>query len=247
MVNETIERIVAERRAKAINGVVEDTGDLLSMLLLAQFEDGERMNDRQVRDEAVILFAAGHETTSNALTWTWYLLSQHPDVEAQLHHELNQELAGHSPSVAALGRLRYTKMVLKEAMRLYPPAWILNGRTAMENLKIGGYEIAAGSQVYVSPYMLHRLPDYFPDPERFDPERFEPVKEKEIPRYVYIPFGGGPRVCIGNSFAMMEAQPILATIAHRFALELAPGQVVEPLPQITLGANDGLKMQLRAR
>jgi cytochrome P450 len=138
-------------------------------------------------------------------------------------------------------------MVLKEAMRLYPPAWILNGRTAMEKLTIGGYEIAAGSQVYVSPYMLHRLPRYFPEPERFDPERFEPEKEKEIPRYAYIPFGGGPRVCIGNSFAMMEAQLILATIAQRFALELPPGQVVEPLPQITLGAKDGLKMQLRAR
>ncbi len=245
--DDIIEGIIGERRAAAKQGSIEDSGDLLSMLLLSQFEDGQQMDDRQVRDEAVTLFAAGHETTSNALTWTWYLLAQHPDVEAKLHAELGDVLAGRPPAVDDLSQLPYTEMVLKESMRLRPPAWILNGRVAIEDVTIGGYTIPAGSMVFISPFVMHRLTQYFPNPERFEPERFTPEKEKEIPRYAYMPFGGGPRVCIGNAFAMMEAQLILATIAQRFRLTLVADQEIELSPQITLSPKNGLRMALQAR
>jgi cytochrome P450 len=246
IIDETIKRIITDRRSTAKNGMIEDTGDLLSMLLLAQDEEGGHMSDRQVRDEAVTLFAAGHETTSNTLTWTWYLLSQHPEAEARLHAELNAVLGGRPPTIEDLQNLPYTQMVLKESMRLYPPAWILNGRTATEDVIVGGYQIPTGSVAYVSPYLMHRLPDYFPEPERFDPSRFAPELEATIPRYAYIPFGGGPRVCIGNAFAMMEAQLILSTSAQRCRLSLTPGQEVIPSPQITMSVKDRLKMQLLA-
>jgi cytochrome P450 len=242
-----IKRIVALRRATAVDGQVQDTGDLLSMLLLAENEDGERMDDTQVRDEAVTLFAAGHETTSNALTWTWYMLSQHPEVEDRLQAELDEVLRNRPPTAADLESLVYTGMILKETMRLYPPAWVLNGRTAMEALSLGGYTIPAGGLIFVAPYVLHRQPDYFPDPERFDPERFRPERVKELPRYGYIPFGAGPRVCIGNSFAMMEARLILATVAQHYRLILEPGQEVELQPQITLSPKNGLRMRLEQR
>jgi cytochrome P450 len=231
----------------AQNGQVEDTGDLLSMLLLARYEDGSAMNDEQVRDEAVTLFAAGHETTSNALTWTWYYLAQNPEVEARLWAELDEVLAGRAPTVDDLGRLAYSQMVIKESMRLRPPAWILNGRQAMEEVTIGPYTIPAGSTVFIAPYVMHRQAGYFPDPETFDPERFRPEKEKQMPRYAYIPFGGGPRICIGNAFAMMEAQLILATVAQRYRLSLVGEGAVELQPQITLSPKGGLEMQIAAR
>lgn len=242
-----IEAIIAERRVTAQNGQVEDTGDLLSMLLLARYEDGSAMNDEQVRDEAVTLFAAGHETTSNALTWTWYYLAQNPEVEARLWAELDEVLAGRAPTVDDLGRLAYSQMVIKESMRLRPPAWILNGRQAMEEVTIGPYTIPAGSTVFIAPYVMHRQASYFPDPETFDPERFRPEKEKQMPRYAYIPFGGGPRICIGNAFAMMEAQLILATVAQRYRLSLVGEGAVELQPQITLSPKGGLEMQIAAR
>ncbi|UCG25221.1 MAG: cytochrome P450 [Chloroflexota bacterium] len=247
VVDEVVEGIIAERRAAAKGGQVEDTGDLLSMLLLARTEDGRPMDDQQIRDEAVTLFAAGHETTSNALTWTWYYLAQHPDVEASLHGELRAVLNGRAPTVTDLRDLPYTEMVLKESMRLRPPAWILNGRTTLQDTTIGGYTIPAGGTVFVSPYQLHRLPEYFPDPERFDPERFSPENEKKLPRYAYLPFGAGPRICIGNSFAMMEARLVLAAVAQRFCLEMVPGQTVEMSPLITLSPTGGLRMKVTAR
>ncbi|MCA9963605.1 MAG: cytochrome P450 [Anaerolineales bacterium] len=241
---EVLGGIIAERRRE---GTAVDHGDLLSMLLLAQGEDGSQMSDQQVLDEAVTLFAAGHETTSNALTWTWYLLSQHPEVEAQLHEELDGVLNGRLPTFHDLPNLPYTGMVIKEALRLYPPAWVLNGRSPLTDTEVGGYPIKKGSIVFISPYVMHRLPHYFAEPEEFRPERFTPEQEKELPRYVYLPFGAGPRVCIGNAFAMMEAQLLLATIAQRFRFELVPEQEIVPNPLITLSPRDGLQMRLVAR
>ncbi len=243
----TIDDIIAERRATAVNGQITDTGDLLSMLLLAQDEDGRFMPDNQVRDELVTLFAAGHETTSNALTWTWYLLSQHPEIETKLHEEIDGVLNGRLPTLNDLPNLPYTEMVLKESMRLYPPAWTLNTRQATKRTTIGSYPFPKDGLIFVAPYVVHRRPNFFPDPERFDPERFSPENEKMLPRYAYMPFGAGPRVCIGNSFAMMEAQLILATIAQRYRLKLDPEQVIEMNPLITLSPKYGLKMQLVER
>jgi cytochrome P450 len=240
--NRVIRAIISERRS-----TTEDKGDLLSMLLLSEDEQGTRMTDQEVRDEAVTLFAAGHETTSNALAWTWYLLSQNPEVEARLHQELDTALAGRRPTLADLPRLPYTTMVIKESLRLYPPAWVLNARETLADVRIDGYIIPKGSSVFVAPYAVHRNPRYFDDPLRFDPERFSPEREKSIPRYAYFPFGGGPRVCIGNSFAMMEAQLILATIAQRFRLSLLPDQRVDIDPQVTMGPKYGLRMQVQTR
>lgn len=244
----TIADLVAARRATAgADGLIQDKGDLLSMLLLTQDEDNNFMTDIELRDELVTLFTAGHETTSNALTWTWYLLSQHPEVVTKLQTEIDQVLNGRLPTFADLPNLPYTDMVIKEAMRLYPPAWTLNGREANEDVMIGDYLIKKDTYVFVAPYVLHRLGQYFPDPERFDPERFTPENEAQMEKYSYIPFGGGPRVCIGNMFAMMEARLILATMLQRFELELLPEQIVEINPQVTMSAKYGLRMQVQKR
>ena len=240
-------QIIAERRKTAVNNQVEDTGDLLSMLMLSVDEDGEFMDDKQLRDEVATLFAAGHETTSNALSWTWYLLAQHPDVEAKLHAELDAVLAGRQPTLADLPNLPYSLQIIKESIRLYPPAWILNGRLALEDVEIGGYTIPQGSTVFVSPYVMHHLPQYFDEPEAFKPERFTPEFEKSLPKFAYMPFGGGARVCIGNAFAMMEAQLILATIAQKYRLILAQTEPVRYKPQITLIAENGIQMRLEER
>lgn len=239
-----IERLITERRAA---GDVEDRGDLLSMLLLAAYEDGSRMSDQQVRDELVTLFAAGHETTSNALTWTWYLLSQHPDVEARLHAELDTVLAGREPSLDDLPDLPYTLQLIKESMRLYPPAWVLNSRVATEETQVGPYVIPQGDRLFISPYVMHRLSRYWDNPEQFDPSRFAPEREKDLPRYVYMPFGGGPRVCIGSSFALMEAHLIVAAVAQRFRFELMPKQRIELNPQVTLSNKTGMRMRVVER
>lgn len=235
--NSVIQGFIDDRRASG-----EDKGDLLSMLLLAQDEDnGETMSDRQVRDEAMTLFGAGHETTAVALMWTWYLLSQHPDVEAKLLEELETVLAGRAPELSDLPRLPYTEMVIKESMRLYPPAWGTT-RETIAPVEMNGYTIKQGSILLVNMYGIQRDARYFPDPDRFDPERFSAENEPNIPKYAYIPFGGGPRVCIGNAFAMMEAKLILATIAPRFRFALAPGQQVAPKRVFTLRSAYGMKM-----
>ncbi len=234
-------RIIAEWHATG-----EDRGDLLSMLLMAEDDEGQRMTDQQARDEVVTLFLAGHETTANALNWTWYLLAQHPDIEAKLHHELDSVLDGQPPTLIDLDRLPYTEKVLKESMRLYPPAWGIS-REAIEDVEIGGYPVAKGTIVGMLTYFTHHDPRWFPDPERFDPERFTPENEAKLPRYAYLPFGGGPRICVGNAFAMMEGRLILATIASRYRLTLNPGQTVQMQPLITLNPKGGLPMTIQVR
>lgn len=242
VLDSVIRQTINERRAAN-----EDKGDLLSMLLLSEDETGTRMTDDEVRDEAVTLFSAGHETTSNALAWIWYLLSQHPDIEARLHHEVDTVLDGRTATFSDLPDLRYTTKVIKEALRLYPPAWTLNGREALEDVVIDDYLIPKGCNVFISPYAVQRHPGYFEDPRRFDPERFSPEREKRIPRYAYFPFGGGPRVCIGNSFAMMEMQLIVATMAQQISLSLMPDQVVVADMMVTMGPKYGLRMCVQTR
>jgi cytochrome P450 len=234
-----IYRIIEDRRRRQ-----DDRGDLLSMLLLATDEEGDggRMTDRQVRDEAMTLFLAGHETTSNALAWTWYLLAQHPAIERRLHAEVDAVLATGTPSVDDFPRLTYTRMVLAEAMRRYPPAWGI-GRRAIEDYDAGGYTIPKGTVVLLSQYLLHRDARFFDDPERFDPDRWLPERQKGRPKYAYFPFGGGNRVCIGESFAWMEGVLVLATLARQWRLEL---RETEPAPMqavITLRPARPIRMQ----
>jgi len=237
-----ISRMIRERRASGA-----DTGDLLSMLLGAQDEDGSRMTDKQLRDEVITLFLAGHETTALALSWTLYLLAQSPQAEERLGQELDQVLGGRAPTLADLPQLRYTDLVLKEAMRLYPPAWIMSSRVAADDYTLGGFHVPRGTTVALSQWVTHRDPQLFDAPEQFLPERWEDGLEKRLPRFAYFPFGGGPRLCIGQSFALMEATLILATVAQRYRLALAPGQRIEPQPSITLRPRHGVRMTLRRR
>jgi cytochrome P450 len=225
----------------------ERRDDLLSVLLAAVDEDsGAPMSDRQLRDEMMTLFLAGHETTASALTWTWYLLARHPDVEATLLQELQRVLQGRDPAVADLATLPYTEMVVREALRLYPPAPGF-AREPIEDVTIGGYDVPKGSLVTVNTYALQRDARFFVDPERFDPERFAPGWEERIPRYAYLPFGGGPRVCIGNGFAMMEARLILATVAQRYKLSLEPLQEIVPVQLVTVRPSGPVRMRLTRR
>jgi cytochrome P450 len=237
-----IYRMIAERRASG-----RDHGDLLSMLLNAQDEDdGGVMTDRQVRDEAMTIFLAGHETTANALTWTWYLLSGAPDVEAKLHEEIDRALQGRLPAIEDLRSLPYTERVVTEAMRLFPPAWII-GRRATADVPIASYVAPAGSICVMSQWVMHRDARYYTDPERFDPDRWTPEFRAALPKFAYFPFGGGPRQCIGESFAWMELILIVATIAQRWRLRLVPGHPVEPQALVTLRAKRGMKMNLELR
>jgi cytochrome P450 len=237
-----IQRFIDERRRAGY----EDKGDLLSMLLEAQDDDGTGMTDKQLRDEAMTVFGAGHETTAVTLTWAFYLLAQHPDVEARLHEELAQVLGGRTPTLADLPNLKYTEMVIKEAMRLFPPAWGTS-REPITDVTIGGYPVKKGSTVFINIYGMHRDERYFADAEAFDPLRWLPEREAEIPKHAYIPFGGGPRVCIGNALAMMEAKLVLATIAQRFTMDVAAGHPVVPQRMFTLRPKHGMKMVLRER
>jgi cytochrome P450 len=239
----TIFRMIAERRASG-----EDRGDLLSMLLHARDEegDGAGMNDTQLRDEAMTLFLAGHETTANALTWAWYLLSQNPEVEARLHAEIDEVLGGRLPAVADLPRLRYTEAVFAEAMRLYPPAWAI-GRQALEAFPLGDFVVPAKAMVLMSQWVMHRDARFWPEPERFEPERWTPEAKASRPKFAYFPFGGGARVCIGEPFAWMEGVLLLATIAARWRLRLAPDARVAPQALITLRPRYGMPMHAHAR
>lgn len=204
------------------------------------------MTDQQIRDELMTMLIAGHETTANTLAWTWYLLSQHPEVEQRLYNEIDEVLGKHVPALEHLPDLKYTNMVLEEALRLYPAAGIF-GRKAIANDELGGFRIPANSMIVVSPYATQHHPDYWPDPEHFDPERFTPERSTNRPHYAYFPFSGGPRMCIGSNFAMMEAQLILATIAQRYQLRMVPGHLVEPQLLVTLRPKYGLQMTIHER
>ncbi len=239
----TVYRIINEHRAGGV-----DQGDLLSMLLHAQDEEGDggRMADKQLRDEALTILLAGHETTANALTWVWYLLSENPDVEGTLHAEIDMVLAGRLPTLNDVSCLHYTEMVFAEAMRLYPPAWIL-GRRAISDYEVANYLLPAGSVIFMSPYVMHRDPRYFPDPLRFDPKRWTPESRALQPRFSYFPFGGGPRQCIGEAFAWMEGVLIIAILAQNWRMRLVPGHPVELLPLVTLRPKYGMRMTLERR
>jgi cytochrome P450 len=233
---------LAERRADGI-----DRGDLLAMLLAARDPDtGEGMSDKQLRDEILTIFLAGHETTANALSWIWYLLARHPQAEARLHEELDRVLGGRVPTYADLAELKWTRMVIEEALRLYPPAHTI-ARTALGEDRIGGVRVPAGAFISISIYVTHRNPNLWPQPERFDPERFAPAEVARRHRFAYLPFGGGPRICIGSSFALAEAQVVVAAIAQRYRVRLAPGQIVEPIGLITLRPKGGMKVTLEPR
>lgn len=236
--------IIDERRASG-----EDKGDLLSMLLLARDADGSSMTDRQIRDEAITFISAGHETTSTALGWTWYLLARHPHVEAKLHAELDMVLAGRAPTLDDMRRLPYTEWVIKESMRLYPPAPLF-ARQAVEPVQIGRWHVPKGTICLIAPHIMHRDPRWFDQPDTFDPERFSPEREQQrpLPRYAYLPFGGGPRVCIGSSFASMEAVLLLATIAGRWRLRLEqPAREIATDLSVTLRPHDNIRMRIEAR
>jgi len=241
--NHWLAGLIAERRADRI-----DRGDLLSMLLDARDpeDDGRGMTDKQVRDEMVTLLLAGHETTAVALSWTWYLLSQHPEIEAKLHAELEAVLGGRAPTVADVAQLSYTRMVFAEAIRLYPPAWSFD-RQAVRDVQVGNYLVPKGSLVIVSPYLVHRDPRWYPDPERFDPERWRPEVAVERPKFSYFPFGGGTRMCIGEQFAWMEGILVLAALAQRWRLRHVPGHVVALDPLVTLRPKFGMRMQVERR
>ncbi len=237
--DETVYGVIAERRANRT-----DAGDVISMLLAAQDEDGVTMTDQQVRDEVMTLFAAGHETTMNALSWTWYLLSHNPQVEEKLRAELDRVLAGRTPTVEDIPNLPYVDMVIKEAMRLYPPAWTV-GRRAVDDFEVEGYRLPAGQVVLLSQWVLHRLPEVWGDDVlEFKPERFDPEHPQEVPQGAYFPFGLGPRMCIGMPFAQMEARLVLATVAQRFRLRLAPNWPVRPEARVTIRPKYGLRMVL---
>lgn len=238
---EIIDRIIQQHRRSG-----EDNGDLLSMLLHAQDEDGSRMTPQQLRDEALTLFLAGHETTASTLSWTWWLLAQNPRVEEKLHAELDCVLNGRTPTLDDLPRLTYLSHILAESMRLYPPAWAI-ARLAVEDHELGGYPVPKGTGIAAAPWVVHRDPRWYDHAEEFLPERWEGDLLKKIPRFAYFPFSFGARQCIGNSFALMEAHLVLATIAQQFRFRLLAGHPVVPLASITLRPRHGLHVVTESR
>jgi cytochrome P450 len=241
--DEVVYRIIRERRA----GGDRDEGDLLSMLLQAHDEDdGTQMTDQQLRDEVITLFLAGQETTALALTWAWYLLSQNNEAEKKFWQELDEVLGDRSPVAADMPRLKFTEMIAKESLRLYPPAYVV-GRQAINDCEIAGYHVPAGIQLFMPTWVVQRDPRFFEKPDEFKPERWTPEFIAGLPKYTYFPFGGGPRVCIGNSFAMMEIVLLLATIAQQFRPTLAPDQEVVLQPAMSLRPRDGIKMTIVPR
>jgi cytochrome P450 len=236
----TIYGIIEERRRSS-----EDRGDLLSMLLVAQDVEGDGggMSDVQLRDEAMTIFLAGHETTANALSWTFYLLAQHPDVFDAMRRNIDEVLGDRLPTAADYPRLQYVEMVLAESMRMFPPAWAVS-RYALEDVSVGGYDVPKGAVVAVSQYVMHHDARFWPDPERFDPQRFAPDAKAARPKYAYFPFGAGPRICIGEGFAWMEGVLILATLAQTRRLDLLSKRV-RPQASITLRPRGGISMRVR--
>jgi cytochrome P450 len=229
--------LIANRRAKP-----SGKRDLLEMLVTAVDTEGKggQLTEEEVRDQLVTLFLAGHETTAHALSWTWLALAENPDVEAKLHDELDRVLGGRAPTVA--DALPYTEKVVSEALRMYPPVYGI-ARRAKEDVTIGSFTVPRGSEVMIWVYLTHHDPRWYPEPSRFRPERFD----AELPKFAYLPFGGGPRACIGKSFAMMEARLLLATLAQRYRLRLAKGERVELAPRITLTPKRGMKMIVESR
>ncbi len=240
-IDRLVTKIIRERREQG-----GDRGDLLSILLLGRDEENQSMSEQQLRDEVITLLVAGHETTAIALSWTWYLLAHSPDVDAKLAAELRDVLGGRAPMVSDLAQLTFTQQVVTEALRIYPPAWGF-GREALADCEIGGYAIPAGTTIIISPWVLHRDPRYFEHPTEFRPERWSGDFVRQLPRFAYIPFGGGPRICIGNGFAMMEMILILATVAQRYRLQWHGARPVVPLPSITLRPKGGIRVQLAPR
>jgi cytochrome P450 len=239
--NTVIYRIIDEHRASGA-----DNGDLLSMLLHAVDDDGSQMTSEQLRDEVMTLFLAGHETTANATSWTWYLLAQYPEAEARLHAEIDEVLQNRAPTPADLPRLPYVEAVINESMRLYPPAWIMS-RKATAPVTVGGYDFPAGTEFLFSQWVMHRSERWFDDPLAFRPERWLDGLARRLPTFAYFPFGGGPRMCIGKGFALMEAQLILAAIAQRYRFDLQPGQPVTCDASITLRPAAGIHVTAHAR
>jgi cytochrome P450 len=241
-VDELVYRMIRERRHST-----EDRGDLLQMLMDARDEEtGESMSDLQLHDELISMIFAGHETVSTCLTWTWYLLSRNSCIAERLYSELDEVLGGRTPTVDDIPRLSYTTMLIQEALRLYPPIWLVP-RTNLQDDEIGGFHIPAKSMLFLVPYVTHRHPDFWENPEGVDPERFTPERSAGRPRYAWFPFGGGPRQCIGNSFALLEMQLIVATVAQHFRLNLVEGHKVELRPMVTLRPKYGMRMIIEKR
>lgn len=242
VLRQAVDYVINERRRHPT-----ESPDLLSMLMSTRDEEtGERMTDEQLRVEVTTFLLAGQETTSLALTWTWFLLSQHPAARQRLEDEIDVALGGRPPEYSDLARLPYTRMVVDEAMRLYPPAWGFS-RQARGDDTLGGFHLPSGWLAFVIPYVLHRLPQYWKNPDTFEPERFSPEQSADRPKFAYIPFGAGPRQCIGNQFALIEAHLSVATLAQRYRLQLVPGHRVEPWPLITLRPRYGMPMTIEAR
>jgi cytochrome P450 len=246
-------RNAVQRLDRAIYDLIEmhkgcetPSADVLCMLLHARDEDGSQMTERQVRDEVLTLFFAGQESSALALAWTWWLLAQHPHVADRLAAEVDTVLEGRPPTLGDLPRLQYAEMVINESMRLYPPAYAI-GREALEHCILGGYHIPAGATILMSQWVTQRDPRHFDQPEAFRPERWEHDLAKRLPKYAYFPFGGGPRLCIGNTFAMMENVLILARTAQQFRFAVAPGQEVTPQPAITLRPKNGIRVVVQPR
>lgn len=239
--NRMVARIIEQRRRNP-----SECANLLSTLMQARDENGAPMSDRQLRDEVITFLLAGQETTALALSWTFYLLGQNPHVDAKLGTEVQSVLGGRLPKAADLSKLIYTQQVVTEAMRVFPPAWVV-GREATQTCKLGDYILPAGTTVFISPWVLHRSARFFVDPETFRPERWSGTLARDLPRFAYMPFGGGPRICIGNRFAMMEVSLILAAIAQKFTLEWQSDRPVVPQPSITLRPGNGVWVRLRSR
>lgn len=242
VLTQLVKRIISVREASG----EQERGDLLTLLLETRDEDGNPMPERWIRDNILTLFLAGHETTAHTLTWVLYYLDQNPHVAAKLHEEVDRVLAGRAPTLADVPNLKYTEMVIKESMRVEPTVATLP-RFVLDEVELGGYHIPRRSMIFLPIYVLHHDPRWWDQPDRFDPERFSPENEPNIPKYAYLPFGGGPRVCIGNHFSMMETQILLASFVSRYTFSTVPGQKIHPLRMITTAPKFDLRMRVERR